>query len=70
MKKNCCDLYGRSLVQNSVVGVGAKVGEKCKLMDCQIADGYDVPDGTVAKNESFSDSTQAIQGDWWYSKVC
>jgi ADP-glucose pyrophosphorylase len=46
-----------TILQNSVIGSGCKIGENCNLNECQVTSGKDVPAGTKEKGEAFIHST-------------
>jgi translation initiation factor eIF-2B subunit gamma len=43
-----------TILQNSILGTGCRVGENCNLNDCQVAPGRVVVAGTKEKGESFT----------------
>jgi hypothetical protein len=47
--------WARCLIQDSIIGAGATIGEGSQLMSCQVANGYDVRAQTSVKNEAFGE---------------
>jgi translation initiation factor eIF-2B subunit gamma len=53
---NNVQLGDNVVLQNTIVGVGAVIGDNCSLNDCQVAAGMNVVSGTKEKGEVLIDT--------------